>query len=181
MVNASFVFGMDDDDETVFERTVAWAIAQGIETATFHILTPYPGTALHARMAAQKRIVTDNWDFYDTRHAVFLPARMSATALENGYWRAYRDFYTWSSILQGAMTKPELSGRLRHLAYAGGWKKFEPLWDFVIRARQVTHFLPFLEAILSSFHRLDPERVTQGKMRLEPEAVEAGSNLPPVL
>ncbi len=75
MVNASFVFGMDEDDETVFERTVAWAIAQGIETATFHILTPYPGTALHARMAAQKRIVTDNWDFYDTRHAVFLPAR----------------------------------------------------------------------------------------------------------
>ncbi len=79
------------------------------------------------------------------------------------------------------MTKPELSGRLRHLAYAGGWKKFEPLWDFVIRAKQVTHFLPFLEAILSSFHRLDPERVSQEKMRLEPEAVEGGSNLPPVL
>ena len=43
MVNASFVFGMDDDDETVFDRTVEWAIEQGIETATFHILTPYPG------------------------------------------------------------------------------------------------------------------------------------------
>ncbi len=26
MVNASFVFGMDEDDETVFERTVEWAI-----------------------------------------------------------------------------------------------------------------------------------------------------------
>ena len=47
MVNASFVFGMDHDDETVFDRTVEWAIGQGIETATFHILTPYPGTALH--------------------------------------------------------------------------------------------------------------------------------------
>ena len=47
MVNASFVFGMDDDDETVFARTVEWAIEQGIETATFHILTPYPGTALY--------------------------------------------------------------------------------------------------------------------------------------
>src|SRR5215208_1028007 len=31
MVNASFVFGMDDDDETVFDRTVEWAIQQGIE------------------------------------------------------------------------------------------------------------------------------------------------------
>jgi len=38
MVNASFVFGMDDDDENVFDRTVEWAIRQGIETTTFHIL-----------------------------------------------------------------------------------------------------------------------------------------------
>ena len=53
MVNASFVFGMDEDDESVFERTVEWAIAHGIETATFHILTPYPGTALYKRMEAR--------------------------------------------------------------------------------------------------------------------------------
>ena len=50
MVNGSFVFGMDDDDPDVFDRTVEWAIEQGIETATFHILTPYPGTALYERM-----------------------------------------------------------------------------------------------------------------------------------
>jgi radical SAM superfamily enzyme YgiQ (UPF0313 family) len=43
MVNGSFVFGMDHDDERVFDRVVDWAISQGIETATFHILTPYPG------------------------------------------------------------------------------------------------------------------------------------------
>src|SRR5881296_2069033 len=35
MVNGSFVFGMDDDDEAVFGSTVEWAISQGIETATF--------------------------------------------------------------------------------------------------------------------------------------------------
>ena len=44
MINGSFVFGMDGDDGSVFERTVEWAIEHGIETATFHILTPYPGT-----------------------------------------------------------------------------------------------------------------------------------------
>ena len=43
MINGSFVFGMDGDDASVFERTVEWAIEHGIETATFHILTPYPG------------------------------------------------------------------------------------------------------------------------------------------
>ena len=50
MINGSFVFGMDGDDGTVFDRTVAWAIEHGIETATFHILTPYPGHGLYRRM-----------------------------------------------------------------------------------------------------------------------------------
>jgi len=148
MVNASFVFGMDQDDETVFERTVAWAIQQGVETATFHILTPYPGTALYHRLSQQGRIFTQNWDLYDTRHAVFHPARMSPEALEASYWRAYRDFYRWGSIFQSAWSKPALPGRLRHLAYTAGWKKFEPLWDWVIRLKRVGQALPLLEAVL---------------------------------
>jgi radical SAM superfamily enzyme YgiQ (UPF0313 family) len=151
MVNASFVFGMDEDDETVFDRTVEWAVRQGVETATFHILTPYPGTDLHQRIEAEGRITSTNWDLYDTRHAVFQPAKMSAEALEAGYWRAYREFYRWGSIFQGAWSKPDWTGRLRHLAYAGGWKKFEPLWDWVIRARRVSNFLPLLESVLEGF------------------------------
>ena len=148
MVNGSFVFGMDEDDETVFDRTVEWAIGQGIETATFHVLTPYPGTALHRRLAAQGRILSANWDRYDTRHAIFQPARMTPERLEAGYWRAYRDFYRWGSILRGAMTKEDLPARLRHLAYAGGWKKLEPLWDAVIRTGALAHLRPVLERVL---------------------------------
>jgi radical SAM superfamily enzyme YgiQ (UPF0313 family) len=151
MVNGSFVFGMDDDDDMVFDRTVTWSIRQGVETATFHILTPYPGTALHTRLQAEGRITSINWNLYDTRHAVFQPAKMSIEVLEAGYWRAYRDFYQWSSILQGAWSKPDWVSKLRHLAYAGGWKKFEPLWDWVIRGRRVSNFLPLLEAILEGF------------------------------
>jgi len=160
MINGSFVFGVDDDDATVFDRTVAWAVEQGIETATFHILTPYPSTALHDRIEAQGRITTCDWDLYDTRHAVFRPARMSASELEAGYWHAYRDFYTWGSILRGASTKETWSGRLRHAAYAGGWKKFEPLWDLVIRGKKVTRMLPLLEATLAEFGaRSDAKKV----------------------
>src|SRR5205823_4080216 len=66
MVNGSFVFGMDEDGEDVFERTVAWAVGQGIETATFHILTPYPGTATFRQMEAAGRIRHREWDLYDT-------------------------------------------------------------------------------------------------------------------
>jgi hypothetical protein len=82
MINGSFVFGMDGDDPSVFERTVEWAVGQGIETATFHILTPYPGTALYKRMAAEGRLTETNWDLYDTRHTVFRPARMTGEQLE---------------------------------------------------------------------------------------------------
>ena len=106
MVNGSFVFGMDADDESVFARTVAWAIEQGIETATFHVLTPYPGTALYQRLVTQGRLLHDNWDLYDTRHAVFRPAQMTAGALERGYRQVYREFYRWPSIMRGAWTKP---------------------------------------------------------------------------
>ncbi len=149
MVNGSFVFGMDEDDGTVFERTVEWAVSQGIETATFHILTPYPGTALYQRMEKQGRLLHGNWDLYDTRHTVFKPAKMTPAALESGYWRAYRDFYRWGAIFRGALNKPTWTGRGRHLAYAAGWKKFEPLWDWVIRARRVGQMLPLLETILA--------------------------------
>ena len=104
MINGSFVFGMDDDDEDVFRRTVDWAIEHGITTATFHIQTPYPGTGLHARMAAEGRLTTDNWDLYDTRHVVFRPARLSAGALKDGYDWAYREFYRWTSIASASFT-----------------------------------------------------------------------------
>ena len=153
MINGSFVFGMDADDASVFDRTVEWAIAQGIETATFHILTPYPSTALHKRLTAQRRITVHDWDLYDTRHAVFRPARMSAQQLEEGYWRAYRDFYRWGSIARGATAHSEVSAGVRHFAYAAGWKKFEPLWDLVIRAKRAGLMLPVLESILSEFGR----------------------------
>jgi radical SAM superfamily enzyme YgiQ (UPF0313 family) len=154
MVNGSFVFGMDDDDATVFDQTVDWAIAQGIETATFHILTPYPGTALHARIQARNRILHSNWDLYDTRHAVFQPAKLTPEALEEGYWRAYREFYRWGSIVKSACAKDELWARLRHFAYAAGWKKFEFLWNFLIRTKQVGCMLPVLESILEEFGKL---------------------------
>jgi radical SAM superfamily enzyme YgiQ (UPF0313 family) len=148
MINASFVFGMDDDDESVFERTVEWAVNQGIETATFHILTPYPGTPLYSHMQAEGRILTSNWDRYDTRHCVFRPARMTPEALEAGYWRVYREFYTWKNLWTAAATKPTFSGQARHLAYTGAWKKAEPLWDFVIRQGWLPWFLPSLERVL---------------------------------
>lgn len=149
MINGSFVFGMDDDGPDVFARTVEWAIAHGLATCTFHIQTPYPGTRLYARMQQQGRLTSRNWDLYDTRHVVYRPARLTPAQLEAGYWKAYRDFYSWSSIARASWTHGTLKHQARHFFYAAGWKRFEWLWDALIRARQLNHMTPLLEAVLA--------------------------------
>lgn len=172
MINGSFVFGMDGDDESVFRRTTDWAIEQGIETATFHVLTPYPGTALYRRLEEQGRLVSRDWDLYDTRHAVFRPARMSARRLEEGYWQAYRDFYRWSSIFRAAWSKPTSMERLRHLTYTAGWKKCEALWSWVIRTDGLRRMVPVLESVLAGFGR--PGASREGTPAPQPRGDLAG-------
>jgi radical SAM superfamily enzyme YgiQ (UPF0313 family) len=149
MINGSFVFGMDDDEGDVFRRTVDWAIEQGLTTATFHIQTPYPGTKLFARMQAEGRIATRDWDLYDTRHVVYRPARLTPRALKEGYDWAYREFYRWSSIARGSLAHGSVKHQAKHFFYAAGWKKFERLWDGVIRAQQLSAMTPLLEGVLS--------------------------------
>lgn len=153
MINGSFVFGMEDDGPDVFRRTVDWAVEQGITTATFHIQTPYPGTRLYQRMVEQGRMLTGNWDIYDTRHVVYRPARLTPEALKTGYDWAYREFYRWSSIAQAALQHGTVKHQLKHFFYAAGWKKFEPLWDAMIRARQLARMTPLLEGVLTRISR----------------------------
>ena len=160
MVNGSFVFGLDDDGPDVFDRTVGWGISQSLETATFHIMTPYPGTALYQRIAAEGRITSDDWNRYDTRHVVYRPFKMTPEQLEAGYWRAYRDYYRWGAIARGAAGQSSFRAAARHVAYAGGWKKLEPLWDLVIRARRVGAMLPMLEHTLDAFGGARPSRAS---------------------
>src|SRR5919106_227675 len=59
-------------------------------------------------------------------------------------YRSYEiaDHYRRRSIFRGASTKERWSDRLRRVAYAGGWKKLEPMWDVVIRAKRATSMLP---------------------------------------
>lgn len=149
MINGSFVFGLDDDDKEVFRRTVDWGVENGITTSTYHILTPYPGTRLYQDMEAQGRILTKNWDLYDTRQVVYKTKKLSATELKEGYDWSYKEFYKWANILKASNTHPQLKHKLKHLCYTGGWKKFEPVWNFLIKTKNLNSILPILEAILS--------------------------------
>ncbi len=149
MINGSFVFGLDDDGADVFDRTVDWAIEQGITTSTFHIATPYPGTAYYQKMRHADRMITDDWDLYDTRHVTFTPARMTAQELKAGYDRAYRDFYRWNAIVRASLFHGSVKHQLKHFFYTSGWKKFEPLWNTVIQLKRLSLMTPLLEAVLS--------------------------------
>jgi radical SAM superfamily enzyme YgiQ (UPF0313 family) len=154
MINASFVFGMDDDDTQVFQRTVDWALEMGVTTATFHILTPYPGTRLFDRMKNEGRLLTENWESYNTREVVFRPKNMSVKALKVGYDQAYRSFYQWGSIVRSSMAHVDRpSHALSQFIYSAGWKKFEPLWDAAIRLKQLGVARPLLETLLMTHQR----------------------------
>lgn len=152
MINGSFVFGLDDDDKDVFKRTVDWGIKNAITTSTFHILTPYPGTNLFTQMEKEGRILTKNWDLYDTRHVVYKTNKITAEDLEYGYNQAYKDFYSWENILKASLIHDSTIHKLKHLFYTGGWKKFEPLWNFIIKTGKLNIMLPVLETVLSKIN-----------------------------
>lgn len=132
-VNGSFVFGFDHDGPDVFERTTEWIEANRLECATFHILTPYPGTPLFERLAAEGRLLHRDWSLYDTAHVVFRPRRMTVAQLEEGYAGSYRRLFSHRSIWR---RRPRDRGAVpAYLAGAYFYKRANRIWYFVIRHR----------------------------------------------
>ena len=97
-IDGSFVFGFDTDDDGVFDRTLEFIQSAKIEVAYFSILTPYPGTRLHDRLAAEGRVLTRDWSLYDGNHVVFRPKPFTPDQLADKYFSALETLYSWSSI-----------------------------------------------------------------------------------
>jgi radical SAM superfamily enzyme YgiQ (UPF0313 family) len=100
MVNPGIVFGFDNDDESVFERAVEFLTKNRVELAYFNVLTPLPGTALYERYNAAGRIFDRDWAKYDGKHVVFQPSRMTPEQLQEGFYWANHQFYSWPSNWQ---------------------------------------------------------------------------------
>ena len=106
-VQAGIVFGFDHDTEAVFEETVDFLEASGVQNATFNILTPFPGTRLFKRLDEEGRILTRDWSKYNGRaDVVFQPRHMSPAALLAGYQYACSRFYSWRSIARRLSRSP---------------------------------------------------------------------------
>ncbi len=135
-VNGSFVLGFDHDRPDTFARTVQWIEANRLECATFHILTPYPGTPLFDQMAAEGRLLHRDWSRYDTAHVVFQPKHMTPDELFAGYAWCYERLFSHASIWR---RRPhDLRSVLPYLAMSYLYKRSNRFWHFLIR-QQLTH------------------------------------------
>ncbi len=105
-MNGSFVLGFDHDRPDVFAKTADWIEQNRLECATFHILTPYPGTPLFAQMESEGRILHKDWSQYDTGHVVFRPKLMTADELAEGYAWCYRRLFSHRSIWLPPAARP---------------------------------------------------------------------------
>ncbi|WP_321476138.1 B12-binding domain-containing radical SAM protein [uncultured Paludibaculum sp.] len=106
-IQGCFVFGFDHDDKSVFESTVNLVQDLGIDIPRYSLYTPYPGTPLFARLMEERRILSFNWNDYDTMHVVIQPAQMSPGDLYSGFKWAYRESFRLHRIAQ-RVARPDL-------------------------------------------------------------------------
>ncbi len=100
MVLAGFIFGLDHDDEGVFERTLRFCERNRIELPSFFLLTPLPGTALFQRMESDGRLLHKDWGQYNGATVVFKPRLMTEETLQRGFNWACKEGYSWGSIFK---------------------------------------------------------------------------------
>jgi radical SAM superfamily enzyme YgiQ (UPF0313 family) len=137
----SFVFGFDNDDPEVFDRTVAFGLEAQLTMALFAILTPYPGTRLYDRLLAEGRLTDARWWLranHDAGSPYFVPARMTREQLREGWMRAWQRFYSPRAIWQrwkvtvssswiqtlGYLPLNVMQNRLAHYKIARGLRRF---------------------------------------------------------
>lgn len=109
LFHPSFVFGLDEDTYDIFEVTLDYLYRTRITTATFNILTPYPGTRLYQRLKDEGRLLTEDWSKYNHSTVVFKPKNMSVEQLIAGYHFLKKEFYSISNICQRVARLSEIS------------------------------------------------------------------------
>jgi radical SAM superfamily enzyme YgiQ (UPF0313 family) len=144
-VNGSFVVGFDHDHPDCFDRLSSWIEENRLECATFHVLTPYPGTPLFRQMKREGRILHEDWSLYDTAHVVFRPTHMTPDALQAGYEQLYARTFSHASIWR---RRPESAAAVvPYLAMSYLYKRSNAVWPWLIENRLVhAAWRPLVEA-----------------------------------
>lgn len=131
MINASFVFGLDQDTKDTFKETLDWIVKNKIETVTSHILTPYPGTVVYERMKEEGRLLTEDLSLYNTANVVFKPKNMTPEELYEGYLWMYKQIYSFPNILRRFPRKKDQ--RAAYLMFNFFYRKFGKFTDWLCK------------------------------------------------
>jgi len=99
-VFGTFVFGFDNDDASVFDETFRFVNEAKIDIVNYSTLIPFPGTQIFKDLENQGRILTKNWSEYDGKHVVYKPLNMTEAELQKGLVKAYRETFTFRSIIK---------------------------------------------------------------------------------
>ena len=147
-IQGSFMFGFDEDDPQVFERTVSFAQKMELEAAWFTPVIPYPGTPLFSTLDKEGRILPRDCskDSDIVGEVSFEPRLMSRQELEQGLNWAWRQFYG----------VPSIWARLRRRR-PNGWK----LWMINLGVRYYSSPLGSKVAPLQRLFRLFLERAKE--------------------
>jgi radical SAM superfamily enzyme YgiQ (UPF0313 family) len=118
----SFIFGFDEDDSSVFEETVNFAIQTKLFSVVFAILTPYPETTFYQRVKREGRLIQDQWWLLERPEESaphFVPKKMGGEALRQAWKSAWKEFYSLSSILKRFQWDypPTLANRLVYFPF----------------------------------------------------------------
>jgi len=100
MIVAGFIFGLDHDDEGVFERTLRFCEQNRIELPSLFLLTPLPGTPLFQRIESEGRLLHKDWTKYNGATVVFKPKLMTEETLQRGFNWVCKEAYSWGSIFK---------------------------------------------------------------------------------
>ncbi len=140
-VQGCFVYGFDDEDDSIFERTVELVDKAKIDLPRYAVATPFPGTPLYKRLESQGRLLHRKWSLYDVEHVVFEPKLMSPERLQEGLQWSWEQSYSWPSFFRRLSGAPWsilplwLSTNLGYRFFA---KKLPGKTDTVYRESTVT-------------------------------------------
>lgn len=105
-IMGTFIVGLDDDDQGVFQRILDFCIDYKIDWALAFIMAPYPGTEAFNRLKREGRILCEDWEKYDSLHAVYQPLLMSVEELEKGMRWLWKGIFSLSSIYRRVLRRP---------------------------------------------------------------------------
>jgi len=107
-IMGTFIVGLDDDDETVFDRITDFVIKNKLDWALAFIMAPCPGTDSFQRLDKEGRILTRNWEKYDSLNCVYRPLLISPEALERGLRRTWKRIFSLPSIYRRIIKGPRI-------------------------------------------------------------------------